>query len=182
MYGALNQVHLDPLSTSLSSESSDDVNYTSELPFDLEEQRMQVASERWRTHVRWLDCMHETTRFSYVDRRISLKILISEAFERDLEEARRRGDDVSPAALKVMWRGIAARVMADMEERDNSAVVLRNLSCMGVFIAPDGHGREYGENATARQKRLTNMEATIQRIRSQGSLFDTHAFATEKWK
>lgn len=163
-------VYVDPLNNSPRSDSSDDPFPHEDLPFNIEEQRAHVAGERWRQHQMWCDRLTEKQRMSHHNKRISLKILVSEAFQRDAEEARKRGVDIPRSELKKMWADIAQRVMNDMEHRDNSAVVLRNLSCMCVFVS-DNICREYGENVEARQRRLERMQESISHLRETGSLF-----------
>lgn len=160
--------HVDPLSNSPGSDSDD---YRSDnLHIDLEEQRSEVAHERWRHHIQWCDRMNESQRMTHNNRRISLQILVNEAFHRDVLEARRRGDDTSPAELKRMWTSIGQRIKDEMEHHDNSANVLKNLSCMCVFIS-DNVCRQYGENVDARVRRMDKMRDSLERLRERGTLF-----------
>lgn len=162
-------IHVDPLSNSPGSDS-DDNRSEDFVNFDLEEQRSEIAHERWRHHIQWCDRMNESQRMTHTNRRISLQILVNEAFHRDVSEARRRGDDTSPAELKKMWARIAKRIKTEMEHCDNSANVLKNLSCMCVFIS-DNVCRQYGENVDARLRRIDNMRSSLERLREQGTLF-----------
>lgn len=172
MFSLINHVpkvsYIDPLSNSPNSDSDD--SRGEYVPFDLEEQRSVVASERWRHHVQWCDRMNASQRMTFNNRRISLKILVSEAFHRDVAEAQKRGDVMTPNQLKKMWHDIAQRVMHDMEHQDNSANVLKNLSCMCVFIS-DTICREYGENVEARVRRMSKMRESIEQLRERGTLF-----------
>ncbi|CUG88232.1 Hypothetical protein, putative [Bodo saltans] len=162
--------HVDPLSNSPGSDDSDEYHQDDFVPFDLEEQRSEIAHQRWRHHIQWCDRMNESQRMTHNNRRISLQILVNEAFHRDVSEARRRGDDTSPKELKRMWKNISERVKSEMEHCDNSASVLKNLSCMCVFIS-DNVCRQYGENVDARVRRIDKMRNSLERLREQGTLF-----------
>jgi hypothetical protein len=168
--------YFDPLSNSPSSDS--DESRLEFSPLDLDEQRSLIANERWRHHIQWCDRMNESQRMTHNNRRISLQILVSEAFHRDVAEARRRGDDTSPAELKRMWKRIGQRIMSEMEHQDNSANVLKNLSCMCVFIS-DNVCRQYGENIDARMRRMNKMRNSIEQLRERGTLFHDSSDAQE---
>lgn len=142
-----------------------DSSYNEEIP--IEEQKQLVAEERWRHHIRWCDRMSESQRLSFQNRRISLKILMNEAYKRDISGSAERD---AVAQRKQKWQDIAARAMQDMEHQDNSAVVLKNLSCMCVFI-DESICRDYGENNEARERRIENMRSTIRNLQQTGSLF-----------
>lgn len=68
------------------------------------------------------------------------------------------------------WRFIADQVVDDMECFDYSATVLKNLSCMSVFI-PENISRDYGENFVARQERLKKMRSLIDDLAMEDRLF-----------
>ena len=68
------------------------------------------------------------------------------------------------------WRFVADQVVDDMECFDYSATVLKNLSCMSVFI-PENISRDYGENFVARQERLKKMRALIDDLAMEDRLF-----------
>jgi hypothetical protein len=57
-----------------------------------------------------------------------------------------------------------------MDADDNSGVVLRNLSCMCIFIPRDVQ-RQYGENHQARMQRMENMREGLRRLQERGELF-----------
>lgn len=153
-----------PLMDSPRSDSS----FNSNEEIQIEEQKLLVAEERWRQHIRWCDRMSESQRLSFQNRRISLKILMSEAYKRDISTSTTSGD--SKEERKQKWQDIAARAMQDMEHQDNSAVVLKNLSCMCVFI-DESICRDYGENNEARERRIENMRSTIRTLQENGALF-----------
>ena len=138
---------------------------------DMEEQRLIVEAERHREHVKWCDEMCEQQRLTIPNRRIALKMLLNEAYSRDLASAKRRKDsDEEVYALRVSWQHIGKQVSRDMEVRDNSPIVLKNLSCMCVFIS-DSICREYGENIEARQRRMDKMHEGIQYLENRRVLF-----------
>lgn len=141
--------------------------------FELEEQRSIVAEERWREHSKWCEKLADFGRLSFHSRRIALKILISEAYHRDRAHATSRGADASQLdELRRQWATIARHIERDMMTFDNSGVVLKNLSCMCVFIAGKVC-REYGENCEDRQRRVEQQHALLQRLQEEGRLFDS---------
>lgn len=164
-----------------------------QLSFDIDEQRQHVAAEKWRDHLKWCDKMVDSQRMNLSGRRAALKILVNEAFQRDVwrcrAEFRKFGvdslkltdsfaHDKSPKErleieiehIKREWHQIAMAVLDDMAHFDLSALVLKHLSCMCVFI-PDSICREYGDNADARQQRMDNMRELISRLNEEGKLF-----------
>ena len=139
---------------------------------DVEEQRQVVANEKWREHVKWCDRLAVAQRLSFDNRRVALKILINEAFSRDLTFCRTRPDFTAEMEriLRNEWKVVAGRILRDMEVEDNSSVVLRNLSCMCIFI-PQDVTRQYGENHESRMRRMENMRDGLRRLQERGALF-----------
>ena len=146
-------------------------NHQSWVELDLEEQRNAVAAERWRDHVRWCDKQLESQKLSFRNRRIAIRMLIAEAFQRDREAALRKGASADLISmLKNKWKVVLDQIMDDMHYQDNSAIVLKNLSCMCVFIS-GSVCHEYGENVTDRQRRVERQRDRILNLREQGQLF-----------
>lgn len=139
---------------------------------DLEEQRCTVDAEKWRDHVKWCDRQSELQRMSLHQKRIALKILVDEAFRRDMEWT---GNDNNAAeeeikVVKEEWKQIGREVLQDMCCFDNSATVLKNLSCMSVFVLGQV-SRTYGENLQERQNRIERQREILMRLREQNLLF-----------
>lgn len=164
-----------------------------ELPFDIDEQRRHVSAERWREHVLWCERMSQDQKLSLSSRRAAMKILVNEAFQRDIQRCKtdfkRFGVDslrltdsfahcTSPEErfrlelerIRQEWYQVATAVEDDMAHFDLSSLVLKHLSCMCVFI-PDSICREYGENAESRRQRVENMRDVISRLNAEGKLF-----------
>ena len=137
---------------------------TNELYFN--DQRVIVAAEKWRDHLKWCDRMAETTRLSLVDRRISLQILINEACHREMKQLHSTEAKVE---VRKQWVHIASLVAQDMSHQDDSAVVLKNLSCMGVFQTKTHLA--YGDNSEARTNRVELMALKMAEMRKSGVLF-----------
>lgn len=176
--------YVDPFSNSPRSDTSSDEGSAAwltvqnpfkeenPLPFDVEEQKMHVAEERWRHHIMWCDRLSEKQRMSHPNRRISLKMLLNEAFHRDLQECQRRGDPMSTKELTRRWNDIGRQMLQDMENGDQSDAVLRKLSCMSVFTS-ESICREYGENPMARFRRMERMRGTLLNLKAKNALFDS---------
>eukprot|EP00331_Platyophrya_macrostoma_P011309 CAMPEP_0176417142 /NCGR_PEP_ID=MMETSP0127-20121128/6727_1 /TAXON_ID=938130 /ORGANISM="Platyophrya macrostoma, Strain WH" /LENGTH=189 /DNA_ID=CAMNT_0017797275 /DNA_START=76 /DNA_END=645 /DNA_ORIENTATION=+ len=175
--------YVDPFSNSPRSDTSSDegnnaawfsvhLKEENPLPFDVEEQKIQVAEERWRHHIMWCDRLAEKQRMSFPNRRISLKMLLNEAFQRDVQECRRRGEPMSRKELTCRWNDIGRQMLRDMEHGDHSDAVLRKLSCMSVFTS-ESICREYGENPTARFNRMERMMGTLRTLKAQNALFSS---------
>ena len=144
-------------------------------PLDMEEQRSTVIGDRWRSHAEWCDGHAEASRLSLSNRRVALKCLLHEAHRRHAKETLRSEPvhetrNIRSQHLTRMWDNISSEVMLDMRYRDNTALVMKNLSCMCIFL--DGRQcHEYGENPTDRQRRVQNQQSILQQIAQSNSLF-----------
>lgn len=153
--------------------SFDSSDFIRAHPFlDVDEQRQIIATEKWRDHAKWCDRLASAQRLSFENRRVALKILINEAFARDLAFCRASSafDLSTELRLRREWKTVAERILRDMEDHDNSSLVLRNLSCMCIFI-PHDVSRQYGENHESRMRRMENMRDGLRRLQERGALF-----------
>lgn len=74
------------------------------------------------------------------------------------------------ASLERRWKSIGTDAISDMAWRDNSAEVLKNLSCMCIFL----EGRQstvYGDDSPDRLRRALVHQKTLARLASLNSVF-----------
>lgn len=190
----------------------------SDHPFlNMDEQRINIRNHKLEKHVKWTETMSDAQRLSHFNRKVAIKILVSEAQSRDESntakmmarqahercrlrvdarmqlvrfEKEREGDsfdvetlrdtisnemrdihkeddacqsDEAVRTVRVLWKSIADKVMEEMYFFDNSSLVLKNMSCMCVFI-PENICREYGDNLFLRQARVANQHALLDRL------------------
>ncbi len=150
--------------------SGGESNLTNEvLPGGIGQGAAEIQQHKARQHVAWVEKHAMEAHFTYEKRVVALKILLSEAYTRDMDYLAAQGAPKEEIEAAVSaWKCIAAQAMRDMRFRDNSPLVLKNFSCMCIFLVGK-QCREYGENAADRMARFTRQQAVIRSLQPAAS-------------
>jgi len=126
-------------------------------------QLRSVAAEQQRKNIQYHAAMAEQSSLNLSSRRVAIQILIAEA----RREAQRTG---SNRVTKEQWRTIMTDAMEDMTFTDNSALVMKNLSCMCIFV-PGRQAAQYGDNPEDRTHRMQRHHSVLEKLQRSNRLF-----------
>jgi hypothetical protein len=130
---------------------------------DWQVQLKAVALERQRRNVGYHAQMIEAAAMNLNNRRAGIHILVTEAYR----EAQRTN---CTRVSRQQWYTILQDAMDDMTFTDNSALVMKNLSCMCIFV-PGRQASVYGDNPEDRAHRIQRHQSMLERLRLAKALF-----------
>eukprot|EP00760_Papus_ankaliazontas_P035722 PhM_4_TR7990/c0_g3_i1/m.94658 len=130
---------------------------------DWQYQVKAAAMDRQRRNMQYHQEMMEMTSTPLQTRRAAIHILIAEA-EREARRTR------CGRVTREQWAVILQEAMDDMTFADNSQLVLKNLSCMCIFV-PGRQCPLYGDNPEDRSHRIERHQRVLERLSSTGRLF-----------